>query len=94
MKVKLLKKIRKRYEITKVEELGTDPGRNYKWGAENFGLPFYMLWDTTDHYAQPEFFRDGELDVALERLMVWIRHNYAHKVKKMETKTKKAWYNG
>ncbi len=45
MKAKLLKKVRKRYSITKVEDLGSHPPEILKDYAEHLGLPFYYLED-------------------------------------------------
>ena len=46
MKTRLLKKIRKRYSITKVEELASDACSEYRNAKEEFGMPFYVLEDS------------------------------------------------
>jgi len=91
MKVKLLKKIRKRYEITKVEDIGTDPSWRYKTASKKYGLPFYGIYDNEDSNCT-EFFADEELDKAIEKIREWIRSEYTHKIKGRKGKYKKAWH--
>jgi len=46
MKTKLLKKVRKRFDINKIEELSYDAPDRYRDCVEKYGLPIYELLDS------------------------------------------------
>ena len=91
MKTKLLKKVRKRYEIVKVTELSSS---HEMWNTFNmdserkFGLPFFILRDLNDSWRDRSA---KDIDVLLETLQEWIRFDYA-KTKKSKHIEEKVWH--
>lgn len=92
MKVKLLKKVRKRYSIVRVDKIGTNPGWLYRHCEKEIGIPFYILRDDQDGLG----FRTvatKEFDNVKEKLCKWIKEDYTHKVRKKKTVEVKVWHN-
>lgn len=91
MKVKLLKKIRKRYKITKVEVNASNAGNVYKAVEKEFGLPFYVLEDSFDDWGlYTKFFKSFE--EAREKLSKWIVNDYGEKFRHKDQKSSKVWW--
>ena len=91
MKVKLLKKIRKRYIITKVEENASNAGDVYKAVEKEFGLPFYVLEDSYDDWGlYTKFFKSFE--EARDKLVKWIINDYKEDFRHKDQKSSKAWW--
>ena len=91
MKVKLLKKVRKRYSITRVDELASNAGECYCHIAKSYGLPFFVLNDNEDCFG----WRDGyykTLDEAITRLSKVIQKDYGEKFRHSDGKQTKVWY--
>lgn len=70
MKVKLLKKVRKRYVIEKIECLSNEKLKNFDWWLKDnirvFGYPFYCIYDNyLDEYLA---IREQSMISILDRL--------------------------
>ena len=92
MKVKLLKKVRRRYEIEKITKVSSSNeiwNGFYKDCEKDFGLPFFVLSDNNDSWRTTAH---GTFEKAYERLRKNIRNEYTHKIKKDETKWEVVWY--
>jgi hypothetical protein len=94
MKTKLLKIVRERYSITKIDKLEMNPNDAMLSYKKKFGLPFYIL---TDHkvkkYIQPV---DYKYETLLNILSDWIRTDYLHKMKKKKSRERvvtKVWFD-
>jgi len=97
MKVKLLKKIRKDFEIFRVNELVSNAPSYKIDAAKELGLPFYILYDkkyeenyyygiiTPDIFKTFQDAKDDMLDTILKR--------YKEKFRHKEGKEEKVWYN-
>lgn len=92
MKVKLLKKIRKRYEIEKVTKVSSSTEMWnwwYKDCEKDLGLPFFVLSDNNDSWRASAH---RTYEKAYERLRQNIRTDYTHKIKKDETISEVVWH--
>ena len=89
MKVKLLKKIRKRYSITRIDELESNAGEIMEFQKEKLGLPFFILCDdfSNDDEEYFESFNDSR-----DRLTEWINLDYREKFKHKSRKETKVWW--
>ena len=98
MKVKLLKKIRKRFEIIRIDELSTNPTSAALIACyRNHGLPmFYVkdnedsmdMWLWTHSYDRYTKTKEEALDLIKQRI-----HNlYFEQFKHKEGKSEKVWY--
>ena len=86
MKAKLLKKIRKRFEIIYVESCD-DP--NHFYNKYEFELPCYVLFDNSDN----DFWSDSKnYEYIYKVLRIKIRKEYSSKFNKYKVKSKKIWY--
>ena len=90
MKTRLLKKVRKRFSIKKVTDIGTRPSSKYIYGKEQFGLPFYLIEDNSG-YILSEWVCAGDKDSALNILQDMIVKVYHEKFRGREAKTEKIW---
>jgi len=91
MKVKLLKKVRKRYAITKVDSLASNACSTYKAATEEFGLPFYIFRDKEDDFGlYTRYF--GALDDAYDYLKRSILADYREKFRHKDGKETKVWW--
>ena len=91
MKVKLLKKIRKRYSITRVDELASNPSDLHIYAKKECGLPFYLLKVTEtllDFHV--EVFKTFE--EARNKLCKWIISDYGEKFRHRDQKSSKVWW--
>ena len=92
MKTKLLKKIRKRYSITRIDELASNAGNVYVGAKHYHGLPFYVLEDAKDDWdIDRKFFKTFE--EAREMLCEWIIFDYGEKFRHKPEKSTKVWWN-
>lgn len=92
MKVKLLKKVRKRYEIVKVTKVSSSTemwNDFYRDCEKDMGLPFFILQDARDSW-RTRCYKDQSK--AYEILAKWIRSDYKYSIKKDETKEEVVWY--
>lgn len=92
MKTKLLKKIRKRYEIVKVTKVSSST-EMWNWFymdcEKEFGLPFFVLEDNADSWRTRAFTTQEK---AYDQLRKWIKSDYEYHIKKDESKTTKIWH--
>jgi hypothetical protein len=91
MKTKLLKKIRKRYQIIKITQLAFDDDQGLKNFVRRNKLPIYQLIDNKSMYLRSENYF-AEYDDAYKKLQKWINEDYYHKIKSTSRKQKKVWY--
>lgn len=89
MKTRLLKKIRKRYSITKVEELASDACSEYRNAKVEFGMPFYVLEDS--EWFTGEIYKS--FDEAKDRLSKWIIKDYGEQFRHKPEKSTKVWWS-
>ncbi len=90
MKVKLLKRVRKRFSIEKVTDIGTQPTSLHRYGERNFGLPFYTIKDNGGSmFAESDC--AGNMDSALNILQSMIVKAYHEKFRGRKAKTEKIW---
>ena len=92
MKVKLLKKVRKRYEITKVIKISNSGDTLfYNKSKEKFGLPFFVFRDNTDSFdLRTESFKT--LEEATANVLYRTRIDYTKIVRPQRTIEEKVWY--
>lgn len=81
MKIKLLKKVRKRYEILDISLWHYSSDSKY---------PYYLLIDNENDYATVKI---ATYDATIEYLRLRIRKEYFKYSKKARTIYKKVWYN-
>ena len=86
MKTKLLKKIRKRYSITRVDYINPSDD-TYNWIVQK--VPFYVVEDSNNEYRSRSC---QELQLAQEEMQKWIIKDYSSTSKKKETKATKVWW--
>lgn len=89
MKTRLLKKIRKRYSITRVDSLSSKPISWEKAYKDELGLPYHKLYDSEDEYL--DIFKT--YDACYEILKKWIIKDYGEKFRHKPGKETKVWYN-
>lgn len=87
MKVKLLKKIRKRYSITHYPNGGYFDG---DW----IGEPWTLLWDNQDSWRWKIKYgsREEGYEWAYEKLLIWIENDYHTSRKRKNYKIETLWY--
>ena len=95
MKIKLLKKIRKRYEIIKVDDIGSDASEYYFKMKNVLGLPFYVLHDTEDDIQNmfdeyKHYFSD--YNDAYSLLVDWINDAYSEQFRHKDEVSSKVWW--
>ena len=96
MKVKLLKKIRKRYSIERIDKLESNPNT---WVKDSFDycdnkLPFYILTDKRDVFGL--HFRASKcMGDLVNSIRYQVREEYKEYSVKAKTKrvSTKVWYN-
>jgi hypothetical protein len=89
MKAKLLKKVRKRYSIVRIDELSSNPTEMELWAVKHRGLPFYRLTDYND--CAIKYFKTEEESITV--LKLWIIADYGEKFRHKDTKQTKVWYS-
>lgn len=92
MKVKLLKKVRKRYSIIKVTKLGTNPNINELEGKRIFGLPFYVLMDKK-FYTNYNKLYSKTYNGSYNKLKEWIWGEYGGNFKNKNMGHTKVWWS-
>jgi hypothetical protein len=88
MKTKLLKKIRKRLSIIRIDKLASDAGETLQDNAKIFGMPFFQFkdsWDSWGYYSR--CFRTFE--EAKEFLWKYIIKEYSEKFRHEDKKSTK-----
>ena len=91
MKVKLLKKIRKRFSIIKVNERPSDPNHFTNRYTGNYKTPFFYLTDEKDVFNVKLMYSSG-YDIVYNEMLRRIRKSYTHKVKKNNGQITKVWW--
>jgi len=87
MKVKLLKKIRKRFSIIRIDEIASDVDNATKKCEKEMGLPFYQIIDNNHDdmifkiYRYNKYYED-----AYNKLHEIILDNYAEKFRHVDQK--------
>jgi len=91
MKTRLLKRIRKRYAITKVDKLASDACHPHTAAKSVYGLPFYVLEDDEDKYGFfTKYFKTFE--EARKKLCQWIIIDYGEKFRHKDEVSSRAWW--
>lgn len=92
MKTKLLRKVRKRYQIYKVYSLNYNDSNFYHYNKKLYGLPFYVLIDKKD---SDNFKRMASSDyyILLDYLQRMIKLDYEKIVRKTKREQVKVWHN-
>lgn len=91
MKVKLLKKVRKRYSIIRVDKVTRSSNENFNIFKEDWGLPFYYVKDNYDSWTCWDYSKTKK--EALANLSKLITKDYRDKFIKKEKTTSKVWWN-
>jgi len=91
MKVKLLKKIRKRFIIEKIESLSSDPNEYDKSAGERFEFPFYKLYDIHQTSSWYSFYSQS-FEEAYDYLVETIKDRYKEKFRHKPGKKSVAWW--
>lgn len=91
MKVKLLRKVRKRYKITRIDENSSNVGGVYKSIENDLGLPFFVLEDNRYIGIYTKFFKTFE--EARLKLSDWILHDYKEKFRHKDEKSTVVWWS-
>jgi hypothetical protein len=86
MKTKLLRKIRKRYSIIRVDELGSNPSDERIWTRYKYGMPFYEI-----RYRDALIDRCSTFNCARDILLEWVIKKYASKFRSRLEVSKKVW---
>ena len=91
MKVKLLKKVRKRYTITRVDKNGRQASDLYQAVEDQLGLPFFVMEDTHDYFGyHAKFVKTFE--EARIKLVERIVLDYKYKFKNKNQVSSKVWW--
>jgi hypothetical protein len=86
MKIKLLKKIRKRYEILEITKVNDISLWHYSSDSK---YPYYLLIDNENNYDTVKI---ATYDATIEYLRLRLRKEYFKYSKKARTIYKKVWY--
>lgn len=89
MKIKLLKKVRKRFQIYRIDELSSSPTVTELECVSDWGLPFYEILDLKDDYRNL-YCQNNE--TALSNIRKWIRDDYYEKFKHKPEKKVNVWW--
>ena len=87
MKTRLLKKVRKRFQILEITKVNDISIWHYSSTSE---YPYYIVIDNENTFATT---KNLNFDDAINYLMYIIRKNYFQYSKKSRTEYKKVWYN-
>ena len=90
MKAKLLKIVRRRYEIFKVIKLEKDAPNFLLEANEEIGTPFYYLIDNRSEYRATA---SKSFEALKGKMIQWINYDYVSKVKGKKRIEEKVWYN-
>ena len=91
MKTRLLKRVRKRFVIKKITDIGTQPTPLHKHGAKEFGLPFYTIKDDNGSIFAKSACA-GDYDSALNILQSMVVDEYHEKFRGRKAKSETVWY--
>ena len=94
MKVKLLKKIRNRYSITRVDAPSSNEDKYILDYIEKHGLPIFILENHESSFSRLVSDRTylSSLDEARTRLMETILKDYSEKFRHVPRETIKVWW--
>ena len=90
MKTKLLKKIRKRYSITRIDSIANNTDYVWKKYSQNIGFPLYYVMDDHNDYYNEGFRTYKE---SYEYLLKLIKNSYYKYSTHGENKSEKVWWN-
>lgn len=92
MKTKLLKKIRKRFSIIKVDELGSSPCCFYEKCYKKYGLPFFYIQDKELRFFSE--YEDGfkTIEDAMDALSKTIVNIYSESFRHKDDICSIVWY--
>ena len=85
MKTRLLKKVRKRFEIRRIDKIPLRPDFFIKWASERWSLPFYQIIDKNDDIGINNLYCTDK-KTALEEICFILRKEYKSKSKQQNTK--------
>ena len=94
MKTKLLKKIRKRYTIERIDEVTENSDNKLREFSAIFGCPIFILTDT--EASENSFHRKKVYylyEDAYDNLRKWIKISYGREYRKETEIPKKVWWN-
>lgn len=91
MKIRLLKKIRKRYEINRIDELASNATEIERIAENENGLPFYELVDIKD-YRWGYYSLHRTLQSAKDTLLEVVLEQYSEKFRHKDGKRTKVWH--
>ncbi len=91
MKTRLLKKIRKRFSIIRIDELASDDIQTFHDNAKVLGMPFFQFKDRWDFGYGSRYFRTFE--EAKAHLYKRITQEYSEKFRHKDGKETKLWWN-
>lgn len=91
MKTKLLKKVRKRFEIMEITKIDSTEDSVFSEALElGYHLPLFYL---DDNQSSLYYYLSESYNSVYEALVNRIRTKYGHTRKKKRTVTNKLWYN-
>lgn len=94
MKVKLLKKVRKRYKIYRCDELPNELGiegfQLNKYRSE-FGLPFYYVQDESTFTMYPYLYGSDNINSCKSYILELVKEKYEDRIKNTKFKSTKIW---
>jgi hypothetical protein len=94
MKIRLLKKIRKRYSIIRVDKLASDADEFMIHSKNFWGLPFFVLRDNNgDGVFDNRTQAYGDLQDAKNKIVKYVVSDYREKFRHINGKQTKVWYN-
>lgn len=91
MKTKLLRKVRKRFEIVKYDEIASNSGWFLTEAKEGLGLPFYVFYDNDSLGYNP--IANKDYNVVYNYLVKVIVDTYKEKFRHKDSIKTKIWYN-
>lgn len=91
MQTKLLKQIRKRYKITRVDKNASDANSFLRFAEDEYGLPFFILEDNYDSWGVRSKL-SKTFDEAIESLQSFIIKDYGEKFRHKEGKSTLVWW--
>lgn len=91
MKTKLLKKVRRRYFITKINSLSLSEGEVLLAISNEFGFPFYIVGDNRSVLGlRDKYYKT--YNECIESLLEMIVHDYSDAVGRTKTTSTKVWW--
>lgn len=91
MKTKLLKKVRRRYSITRIDSLATNASCVLTANSAKFGFPFYVVNDH-NHLCLMRSMCHKTYNQCIESLLDMIVHDYSDIVGRTKADSTKVWW--